>query len=110
MRKIIKASSSLIKVKAIVCHGMDTQEPTLQTIVVSGSDYKEVLIELADHQLVLPYLHLDFNEPDTFTAEELADAIVYYNGTEVDMDYIFLLEVNGQALLDNTENKVNYRI
>lgn len=108
MKRIIKAASTQTTIRVIYCEGLATQEPVLGTVTVNGSDLKETLIRVADDYVALPYLHLDFDDPDSFTSEELIEAINYYNGSDVDMDYIFLLEVNGEALVDNTKPEEHY--
>ena len=110
MKISVKAATDDTLIKVVYCEGMDTQEPLLRKMTVKGKDLKETLMAVADNYLALPYLGLDFNEPDTFTVDELIDRIVYCNGTEVDMDYIFLLEINGDPILDNTGSEENYTV
>ena len=90
-------------IKCIYMVGPDSYQPELRSITVDGDDLKETLMEFAD-SIDLPYLGLDFEEPDEFGYQDLIDAIVYNNENRGEYDYIFKLEVNGKVVINNTSN------
>lgn len=109
MKRVVKAANSdKTVIKVIYMSDNNTTIPTLHSFTLTGTGYKETIMDAVDNYLNLPYLSLDFNEPDTFTVDRLIDAIQYYNEVDVDYDYIFKFEVNGEAIIDNTRPEERY--
>ena len=107
MKISVKAASGGRVVKVIYSDGLATAQPELRSMTVTRPDAKLALMDAIEH-LEIPYLGYDFEEPDEFSIAELIDAIQYQNGSDVEADYIFLLEINGEAYIDNTAPEENY--
>ena len=111
MKKVIKSASDSgeIRIKVVYMVGNNTTTPELRSFTYDTSgDVKQAIMDAVDNFLNLPWLGLDFNEPDTFDLDRLIDAIQYHNEVDVDYDYIFLLEVNGTAYIDLIGPEENY--
>lgn len=108
MKKFVKAASSRESVvKITYIKGLDTPYLELRSMTVRRPYQKDALMEALEH-LDFPYLGYDFNEPDTFDSQDLVDAIMYNNGTDVSSDYIVVLDINGEKYIDNTAPEENY--
>lgn len=103
--KVIKSNKSLNKVHlyCVYMTGTNTTQPELRNIAIDGSDLKSVLMQFAS-DTYLSYLGFDFDEPDSFSDQELLDAIMYNNENVGEFDYIFKLEINGDIVINNLVN------
>lgn len=106
MKKYVKANSGDVVVKATYSMDLDSSVPNLRSMTVKGTDLKETLMNAVD-LLALPYLGLDWEDPDSFDMEDLIDAIQYNNDSRNE-SYIFYLEINGKPIIDNVEPEENY--
>ena len=101
MKKMIKAASgeAVVKVIYMSASGFDPT-PTLKKVRVKGSDEKDALLTAIDN-LNIP--DIDLEDIEDATVDDLALEIEYNNTIQPELDYIFLLELNGKKLIDNTD-------
>lgn len=107
MKKMVvkAASTNFSTVKMVVAHLAEI-EPVLRKVVERRLDPKEALMEAVD-SIDLPYLGLDFNEPDSFTFDDLLEEVVYHNANKGENDYIFFLSVDGKTYINNIDESVD---
>ena len=98
----IKASSNKVEVKVVYAHGFSRALPELRTLTSKGKDLKEALIKALDH------MDIDVEDLEDRDGQEILDDIMYYNENNGNYDFIFLLEVDGDAYIDNTAPEENY--
>ena len=104
MKRVINsAKKQKTSIRCIYMVRPDSYQPELRSATFEGDDLKETLMEFAD-SINLPYLGLDFGEPDEFGYQDLIDAIVYNNENKGEYDYIFKLEVNGKVVINITSD------
>lgn len=114
MKKFVKGSSKAsnkpTKVKIVYGEqsGYD-YSMDINTIVVEGKGQKETLMAAID-MVNLPYLGLDFSEPDEFDYQELVDAIMYNTNQDPEHDVLLLLEVNGDKILNSIHPEEHYTV
>ena len=106
MKRVVKAAKAFTgntTVKILYGEGLDSWSPTLMSLTITRPDPKEALAVLLAN---LDDFHPDvaFDGIDEYTVDEILDSIAYHNSTSNgDNDYIFLLEINGEVIIDNTE-------
>ena len=100
MKKIIKAASNeaIVKVLYMSSSGLDPT-PVLKKIRIKGSDEKDALLIAIDN-LVIP--NIDLEDIEDATVDDIVLEIEYNNIIQPEADYIFLLEINGKKVIDNT--------
>ena len=113
MRRFVKASALSSKPTTVkIVYGKQSgvdYSMDINTMIVDGKGQKETLIA-AIEMINLPYLGLDFSEPDEFDYQELIDAIMYETNQDPDHDVLFLLEVNGNKILNSIQPEEHYTI
>ena len=110
MKKYVKANSGDVVVKATYSLDLDSSVPNLRSMTVKGTDLKETLMNAVD-LLALPYLGLDWEDPDSFSIDDLIEAIQNNNTSRNTADgyaYLFYFEINGDAIIDNIGPEENY--
>ena len=101
MKKMVKAASNeaIVKVVYMSSSGFDPT-PVLKKIRVKGSDEKDALLTAID-DLVIP--NIDLEDIEDATIDDIVLEIEYNNIVQPEADYIFLLELNGKKVIDNTD-------
>ena len=108
MKRIVNASANQCLVKIIYCHDINSATPELRSMTITGFDEKDALMKAID-TIDLPFLGLDFNEPDSFTYDDLVDNLIYYNENTGNItDYIFQLTVDDDVVIDYVAPEENY--
>lgn len=111
MKKYVKAAKNYITIRATYSADLELTEcPTLRSMTVKGADLKQTLMDAVD-SLALPYLGLDWEDPDSFSIDDLIEAIQNNNTSRNTADgyaYLFYFEINGDAIIDNIGPEENY--
>ena len=102
MKKMIKAAEQHTKIKVIYAEALSGATPTLRTMTVDGDSLRSALLTMLEH------MDIEVEDVEEREAEDILEDITYYNEATGDNNYIFLLEVNGDTVIDNTEPEENY--
>jgi len=104
MKRYIEANRRTSEAKLIYSQ-LGFRCPDLRSMSGVGLDPKEALMDAID-SIDFPYLNLDWEDPDSFTFEELLEKIEHFNENKDGYDYIFYLSIDGKVYIDFVEEAV----